>query len=68
MAYCRDVYVNIDVTMTTSFDSFLFLEFAVFSIREVLFLFLVLELLDYTYFSIIFCQFQEPIKWAPVNL
>ena len=68
MAYCRDVYVNIDVTMTTGFDSFLFLEFAVFSNREVLFLFLVLELLDYTYFSIISCQFQEPIKWAPVNL
>ena len=29
MAYCRDVYVNIDVTMTTGFDSYLFLEFVV---------------------------------------
>ena len=29
MAYCRDVYINIDVTMTIGFDSYLFIEFVV---------------------------------------
>ena len=39
MAYRRDVYVNIDVTMTTGFDSYLCLEFAVILSRMFYFYF-----------------------------